>query len=174
MLTWNLKIPPKKGKGNISTRTSNFLGQHVSFRGCTPRKKWGSMLDVFFLGIMILYRDHEILLGDWSSAILCIKNLMISNETVLERIFSILWSHAVLNIPTAIISCYLTQPMDPEKKSLNFIFPTKYVIPKSLKFSHWPSKLSLINFLLQWSQPSLKKPLNDTKMCCVFPGPSQF
>ena len=36
----------------------------------------------------------------------------------------------------------LTQPMDPEKKSLNFIFPTKYVIPKSLKFSHWPSKES--------------------------------
>ncbi len=34
----------------------------------------------------------------------------------------------------------LTQPVDPEKKSLNFIFPTKYVIPKSLKFSHWPSK----------------------------------
>ena len=33
----------------------------------------------------------------------------------------------------------LTQPMDPEKKSLNFIFPTKYVIPKSLKFSHWLS-----------------------------------
>ena len=30
--------------------------------------------------------------------------------------------------------------MDPEKKKLNFIFPTKYVIPKSLKFSHWPSK----------------------------------
>ena len=37
----------------------------------------------------------------------------------------------------------LTQPMDPEKKSLNFIFPTKYVIPKSLKFSHWPSKANL-------------------------------
>ena len=34
----------------------------------------------------------------------------------------------------------LTQPMDPEKKSLNFIFPTKYVFPKSLKFSHWLSK----------------------------------
>ena len=28
-----------------------------------------------------------------------------------------------------------------KKKSLNFIFPTKYVIPKSLKFSHWPSKV---------------------------------
>ena len=27
---------------------------------------------------------------------------------------------------------HLTQPMDPEKKSLNCIFPTKYVIPKSL------------------------------------------
>ena len=31
--------------------------------------------------------------------------------------------------------------MDPENKSLNFIFPTRYVIPKSLKFSHWPSKI---------------------------------
>ena len=31
--------------------------------------------------------------------------------------------------------------MDPEKKSLNFIFPTKYVIPKSLKFSHWLSEV---------------------------------
>ncbi len=31
--------------------------------------------------------------------------------------------------------------MDPEKKSLNFIFPTKYGIPKSLKpVSHWLSK----------------------------------
>ena len=29
----------------------------------------------------------------------------------------------------------------PWHKSLNFIFPTKYVIPKSLKFSHWPSNL---------------------------------
>ena len=36
---------------------------------------------------------------------------------------------------------YLPQPMDNQNKSLNFIFPTKYVIPKSLKFSHWPSKL---------------------------------
>ncbi len=36
----------------------------------------------------------------------------------------------------------LTQPMDPEKKvwTYELIFPTKYVIPKSLKFSHWPSK----------------------------------
>ena len=32
--------------------------------------------------------------------------------------------------------------MEPWNKSLNFIFPTKYVIPKSLKFSHWPSKCS--------------------------------
>ena len=30
--------------------------------------------------------------------------------------------------------------MDPEKKSVNFIFPIKYVIPKSLKFSHWLSE----------------------------------
>ena len=30
--------------------------------------------------------------------------------------------------------------LDPEIKNSNFIFPTKYVIPKSLKLSHWPSK----------------------------------
>ena len=36
----------------------------------------------------------------------------------------------------------LTQPMDPEKKSLNYIFPTKHVIPESLKFSHWLSELN--------------------------------
>ena len=30
--------------------------------------------------------------------------------------------------------------LDPEKKSLNFIFPTIYVIPKSLKFGHWLSE----------------------------------
>ena len=38
-----------------------------------------------------------------------------------------------------------------KKKGLNFIFPTKYVIPKSLKFSHWLSEnfASLkIDFLL--------------------------
>ena len=38
------------------------------------------------------------------------------------------------------------------KKSLNFIFPTKYVIPKSLKFSHWPSK-----FFLSTQKIQLKK-----------------
>ena len=32
-----------------------------------------------------------------------------------------------------------------KKKSLNFIFPIKYVIPKSLKFSHWLSKLIILN-----------------------------
>ncbi len=30
--------------------------------------------------------------------------------------------------------------MDPENKSSNFIFPTQYVIPKSLKFGHWLSE----------------------------------
>ena len=32
--------------------------------------------------------------------------------------------------------------LDPEKKRFErLIFPTKYVIPKSLKFSHWPRKI---------------------------------
>ena len=35
--------------------------------------------------------------------------------------------------------------MDPDKKK-NFIFPTKYVIPKSLKFSHWLSELHFFRF----------------------------
>ena len=48
-----------------------------------------------------------------------------------------------------LLTTYLTQPMDPEKKSLNFIFPTKYVIPKSLKFSHWLSKLQVLGMILQ-------------------------
>ena len=45
--------------------------------------------------------------------------------------------------------------MDPEKKSLNFIFPTKYVIPKSLKFSHWPSKPSIYLLLILDSRTHL-------------------
>ena len=42
----------------------------------------------------------------------------------------------------------LTQPMDPDEKSLNFIFPTRYVVPKSLKFSQWPSKIHFQVLLL--------------------------
>ena len=34
----------------------------------------------------------------------------------------------------------LTPPKDPRNKSFHFIFPTKYVILKSLKVSHWLSK----------------------------------
>ena len=46
--------------------------------------------------------------------------------------------------------------MDPEKKSLNFIFPTKYVIPKSLKFSHWLSEY--IDFTIRNSTSNKKTP----------------
>ena len=31
--------------------------------------------------------------------------------------------------------------MEPEIKNMNLIFRTKYVIPKSLMFNHWPSQL---------------------------------
>ena len=48
--------------------------------------------------------------------------------------------------------------MDPEKKSLNFIFLAKYVIPKSLKFSNWMSQTNDTPFL-GWHS-------------FVFPGPS--
>ena len=44
----------------------------------------------------------------------------------------------ILGIKNIAISTHLAN--GPWEKSLNFIFPTKYVIPKSLKFSHWPSK----------------------------------
>ncbi len=52
--------------------------------------------------------------------------------------------------------------MDPEKKSLNFIFPTKYVIPKSLKFSHWPSKQSRNQTTHRISTDGLSKQLWPT------------
>ncbi len=42
----------------------------------------------------------------------------------------------------------------PWKKSLNFIFPTKHVIRKSLKFSHW---LSELNHLPETKSPSSHK-----------------
>ena len=46
-----------------------------------------------------------------------------------------------------------------KKKSLNFILPTKYVIPKSLKFSHWPSKL------LKWDDLGVYTPIfGNTQM----------
>ena len=52
------------------------------------------------------------------------------------HIFSLKWGWKRVILQGTI----LTQPMDPEKKSLNFIFPTKHVIPESLKFSHWLSE----------------------------------
>ena len=54
--------------------------------------------------------------------------------------------------------------MDPEKKSLNFIFPTKYVIPKSLKFSHWLSEeyqfgMSAFNLPIFMTLPTVGSPI---------------
>ena len=59
-----------------------------------------------------------------------------------------------------IASLLLTQPMDPEKKSLNFIFTTRYVIPKRLKFSHWPSKSRWLIGCFLWV-PSERKYLSS-------------
>ena len=42
--------------------------------------------------------------------------------------------------------------MEPWNKSLNFILPTKYVIPKKLRFSHWPSKIPRPSQTSQFSQ----------------------
>ena len=50
--------------------------------------------------------------------------------------------------------------MDPEKKSLKFTFPTKYVIPKSLKFSHWPSKW----FTMVHSKKSQKQQIQEKNL----------
>ena len=47
--------------------------------------------------------------------------------------------------------------MDPEIKVWTCIFPTKYVIPKSLKVSHWPSK-SVLN--AAHSKKETKQPEN--------------
>ncbi len=46
----------------------------------------------------------------------------------------------------------IRRPKGPWKKKFErLIFPAKYVIPKSLKFSHWPSKLYIEQYI-----PSLK------------------
>ena len=45
-----------------------------------------------------------------------------------------------------VVSCTTTHSANgPWKKSLNFIFPTKYVTAKSLKFSHWLSETKNIS-----------------------------
>ena len=57
--------------------------------------------------------------------------------------------------------------MDPEKKSLNFIFPTKYVIPTSLKFGHWLSEKRRKNNTKQ-KQKSKAKVLKTRDFAQVF------
>ena len=70
----------------------------------------------------------------------------------------------------------------PWNKSLNFIFPTKYVIPKSLKFSLWPSKFWLSvsrfssvvgspNFEWYWWSPWHPKSNPRLLSCIVITGP---
>ena len=61
--------------------------------------------------------------------------------------------------------------MDPEKKSLNFIFPTKYVIPKSLKFSHWLSeKAAFFSFLRFFDQEEMGEKPFPKRWVCSFEG----
>ena len=69
---------------------------------------------------------------------------------------------------------FLTQPMDPEIKSLNFFFPTKHVIPESLKFSHWLSEvlgdskyvcICMVVYLIEWpSTPYDDPPSNAVSL----------
>ena len=84
-------------------------------------------------------------------------NVVSANRVVTQLVINYQFRHqvwrtycnwAVFKTPSAIPLYWLvfkdpynlTQPMDLEKKSLNFIFPTQYVIPKSLKFGHWLSE----------------------------------
>ena len=76
------------------------------------------------------------------------------------------------------VDTHSTQPMDPEKKkSLNFIFPTKYGIPKSFKFSHWPSKDMNIwwTFGWKWNEHLDENGMNiiTDYFCWFCPGYSQ-
>ncbi len=43
----------------------------------------------------------------------------------------------------------------PQNKSLNLIFPTKYVIPKSLKVSHWLSQILFRSHRQMWPRSHL-------------------
>ncbi len=58
---------------------------------------------------------------------------------------------------------FLTQPSwTLKKKRLNFIFPTKYVIPKSLKFGHWLSEFSPFKAVIRCWVPFFDKQLLST------------
>ena len=64
---------------------------------------------------------------------------------VISGVISPLLINGFVEWVTGVISTYLysLSQWTLKKKSLNFIFPTKYVIlqiPKSLKFSHWLSE----------------------------------
>ena len=64
------------------------------------------------------------------------------------------------------------------KKSLNSIFPTKYVIPKSLKFSHWPSKFFFVwkcfEGLKQVTYSHLKDPETQKKLERISHFPTKY
>ena len=112
----------------------------------------------WFLHVDILTRKTQVYDIVWMDYI-CIDEFQMIHQPKLREVF-------------------LTQPMDHQNKSLNFIFPTKYVIPKSLKFSHWPSKVLLRCFKLHYLSHGLvwlaKKvvhyPVSPTwvSSCCVW------
>ncbi len=81
-----------------------------------------------------------------------------------SRWFSVRCTHhcgaKISSCQQKLLSLRHTQPMNPAKKSLNFIFPTKYVIPKSWKSlaTGWVRHLKVISPLAKshckLSQPS--------------------
>ena len=61
--------------------------------------------------------------------------------------------------------------MDTEKKSLNFFFATKYVIPNSLKFSHWLSEIMGERLEIGWVKTTH---MDHQIASCTAPKTSNF
>ena len=86
-------------------------------------------------------RPHRVLpvWWSWSSSTSKHKIVVKMQQTKQQTKSSNKQSHIYVCIYTYSHKHILAQPMDPGSKSLNFIFPTQYVIPNSLNFNHWPS-----------------------------------
>ena len=59
------------------------------------------------------------------------------------------WTKFITSSTRSLVQLFTYSANKPWNKSLNFRFPTKHVIPKSLKVDHWPWKLIIIAYLIK-------------------------
>ena len=91
-----------------------------------------------FLLKLSLFRGHVSFRGSTSFSLTSLLSLVTSSLMKILKIPIVIRNRRTIRNPDIFSLSQWTL----KKKGLNFIFPTKYVIPKGLKFSHWPSKFT--------------------------------